>query len=55
MTNALHNRAECKNELRLPATSTGLAVNNNPLKFSPSPEAALATLLGPPQKASCLR
>ena len=50
MTSALHNRAECKNELRLPATSTGLAVNNNPLKFSPSPEAALATLLGPPQK-----
>ena len=35
MTSALHNRAECKNELRLPATSTGLAVNNNPLKFSP--------------------
>ncbi len=50
MTRALHNRAECKNELRLPATSTGLGVNNNPLKFSPTPEAALAVLLGPPQK-----
>lgn len=50
MSRALHNRAECKNELRLPATRTGLAINNNPLKFSPTAEAALACLLGPPQK-----
>ena len=50
MTRALHHRAQCKNELRLAATTTGLGVNNNPLKFSPSPEAALAALLGPPQK-----
>lgn len=50
MTRALHHRAQCKNELRLAATTTGMGVNNNPLKFSPSPEAALAALLGPPQK-----
>ena len=50
MTQALQNRAECKNELRLPITTTSLAAKNNPLKFSPTPEAALATLLQPPQK-----
>jgi type VI secretion system protein ImpI len=47
---ALRNRNECKNELRLPVTTTSLMASNNPLKFSPTPEAALATLLGPPQK-----
>ena len=47
---ALQNRAECKNELRLPMTTTSLAVNNNPLKFSPTAGAALATLLAPLQK-----
>ena len=50
MTKALQNRAECKNELRLPITTTSLAVKNNPFKFSPTPEAALATMLEPPQK-----
>lgn len=47
---ALQNRAECKNELRLPITTTNLAVQNNPLKFSPTPEAAMTALLGLPQK-----
>lgn len=50
ITQALQNRAECKNELRLPVTTTSLAVNNNPLKFNPTAEAALADLLGQPQK-----
>ncbi len=50
MTLALQNRNDCKNELRLSVTTTGLGVSNNPLKFSPTAEAALATLLGPPQK-----
>jgi len=50
LTRALQNRAECKNELRLPRTTTGLTVSNNPFKFSPTAEAALATLLGVPQK-----
>ena len=50
LTRALQNRAECKNELRLPRTTTNIAVGNNPFKFSPTAEAALATLLGEPQK-----
>ena len=50
MTQALQHRAECKNELRLPITTTSLAARNNPLKFSPTPEAALVTLLQPQQK-----
>jgi type VI secretion system protein ImpI len=50
MTRALQNRNEAKNELRLSVTTTGLGLSNNPLKFSPTVEAALAALLGPPQK-----
>lgn len=50
ITLALQNRAECKNDLRLPMTTTSLAVNNNPLKFSPTAKSALATLLAPLQK-----
>ena len=50
LATALQNRAETKNELRLPMTTTTLSVGNNPLKYSPTPEAALATLLGPQQK-----
>lgn len=50
MMSALQNRAECKNELRLSITTTNLAVQNNPLKFSPNPKVALAALLGPTQK-----
>lgn len=50
MTLALQNRYACKNELRIPVTTTGVGMNNNPLKFSPTAAAALATLLGPPQK-----
>ena len=50
LAQAMQNRAECKNELRLPMTTTSLAVSNNPLKFSPTAEAALITMLAPPQK-----
>ena len=50
ITQAMQNRAECKNELRLSITTTNLAVSNNPLKFSPTAESALVTLLEPPQK-----
>lgn len=50
ITQAMQNRAECKNELRLSMTTTSLAVSNNPLKFSPTAELALMTLLAPPQK-----
>lgn len=50
ITQTMQNRAECKNELRLSITTTSLAVSNNPLKFSPTAETALATLLAPPQK-----
>ena len=50
ITQAMQNRAECKNELRLSMTTTSLAVSNNPLKFSPTAESALTTLLAPPQK-----
>jgi type VI secretion system protein ImpI len=49
MTRALQDRAECRNELRLPIT-TSLDSRNNPLKFSPTPEAAMAILLAPQQK-----
>lgn len=50
MSHALRARAACKSELRLPATATGFLVSNNPLKFSPTSEAALACLLALPQK-----
>ncbi|MDR2573369.1 MAG: type VI secretion system-associated FHA domain protein TagH [Desulfovibrio sp.] len=50
MVHALRNRHQCKNELRLPTTTTGFNISNNPLKFSPTEGAALATLLGTPQK-----
>lgn len=50
ITQAMQNRAECKNDLRLSMTTTSLAVSNNPLKFSPTPEAAIVTLLAPRQR-----
>ena len=50
ITQAMQNRAESKNELRLSMTTTSLVVNNNPLKFSPTAESALMTLLSPRQK-----
>jgi type VI secretion system protein ImpI len=50
VTQAMQNRAECKNDLRLSMTTTGLQLSNNPLKFSPTAQAALTTLLSPPQK-----
>jgi type VI secretion system protein ImpI len=50
ITQAMQNRAECKNELRLSMTTTSLAVSNNPLKFSPTAESALTVLLDPPRK-----
>lgn len=45
---ALQNRAESKNELRLPITTMRLA-GNNPLKFSPTAQVALEHLLGQKQ------
>lgn len=42
----LRNQAECKNDLRLPATTMQLS-GNNPLKFTPTPQVALEHLLGP--------
>jgi type VI secretion system protein ImpI len=42
----LRNQAECKNDLRLPATTMQLS-GNNPLKFTPTPRVALEHLLGP--------
>lgn len=50
ITQAMQNRAECKNDLRMSMTTTNLAVSNNPLKFSPTAESALTTLLSPPQR-----
>jgi type VI secretion system protein ImpI len=50
LAQALQNRAECKNELRLPVTTTDLAISNNPLKISPTPQAAMSHLLGSAQK-----
>ena len=50
VTQAMQNRAECKNDLRLSVTTTSLALSNNPLKFSPTAQSALATLLAPSQK-----
>jgi len=47
MLQALRNRADSKNELRLPVTTMTLA-NNNPLKFSPTARAALNYLLDSP-------
>lgn len=44
MLQALRNRADSKNELRLPVTTMTLA-SNNPLKFSPTGKAALSYLL----------
>jgi type VI secretion system protein ImpI len=49
MLEALHNRAETKNELRLPHTTVRV-VNNNPLKFSPTAAGALEYLLGPKRR-----
>lgn len=46
MLQALRNRADSKNELRLPVTTMTLA-SNNPLKFSPSGKVALDYLLAP--------
>ena len=48
MLQALRNRADSKNELRLPVTTMTLA-SNNPLKFSPTGKVALNYLLAPPQ------
>lgn len=42
----LRNQTECKNDLRLPVTTMRLS-GNNPLKFTPTPKAALEQLLGP--------
>jgi type VI secretion system protein ImpI len=50
LAQALQNRAACKNELRLPVTTTNLAISNNPLKISPTPQAAMSHLLEPEQK-----
>ena len=46
MLQALRNRADSKNELRLPVTTMSLA-SDNPLKFSPTGKAALDYLLAP--------
>lgn len=46
MLQALRNRADSKNDLRLPVTTMTLA-SNNPLKFSPTARAALEYLIGP--------
>lgn len=46
MLQALRNRADSKNDLRLPVTTMTLA-GNNPLKFSPTAKAALEYLLAP--------
>jgi len=48
MLQALRNRADSKNDLRLTVTTMTLA-SNNPLKFSPTAKAALAYLLAPNQ------
>lgn len=48
MLEALHNRAESKNELRLPVTTVRMA-SDNPLKFAPSAAAALENMLGQQQ------
>lgn len=48
MLQALRNRADSKNELRLPVTTMTLA-GNNPLKFSPTGKAALHYLLASPE------
>lgn len=49
MLQALRNRADSKNELRLPVTTMTLA-GNNPLKFSPTGKAALHYLLAAPEE-----
>lgn len=49
MIQALRNRADSKNELRLPITTMTLACNN-PLKFSPTAQAALNYLLASPRE-----
>lgn len=49
MLQALRNRADSKNELRLPVTTMTLA-GNNPLKFSPTGKAALHYLLASPEE-----
>lgn len=47
MLQALRNRADSKNDLRLPVTTMTLG-SNNPLKFSPTARVALEYLLAPP-------
>lgn len=49
MLQALRNRADSKNDLRLPVTTMTLA-GNNPLKFSPTAKAALHYLLASPEE-----
>lgn len=49
MLQSLQNRADSKNELRLPITTMRLA-GSNPLKFSPTALAALEYLLAAPQE-----
>ena len=51
MIQSLHNRAESKNDLRLPITTIRLA-GNNPLKFSPTAQVALEQLLMPKEPGS---
>lgn len=46
MHHCLRNRAECRNDLRLPVTIMRLS-GNNPLKFTPTPAVALEHLLAP--------
>lgn len=54
MLQALRNRADSKNDLRLPVTTMTLA-GNNPLKFSPTAKAALEYLLAPRAGGFCPR
>ena len=49
MLQALRNRADSKNDLRLPVTTMTLA-GNNPLKFSPTGRAAIHYLLDPSEE-----
>ena len=50
LTYAMQHRAEAKTELRLPVTLTSFNVQNNPFKYCPTPQAALAVLLAPAQR-----
>ena len=53
MLQALRNRADSKNDLRLTVTTMTLA-SNNPLKFSPTAKTALACLLAPEREDGML-